>query len=526
MIMLPTLLWLAKTAHSYGWAILALTLLVRVLVWPLVNSSTKAMRKTSQLQPKLKELQDRYKDNPEVLQRKLMEFYKKNKMNPLGGCLPTLVQLPILFALFGTFTGPPFQDKAIPVKVNLVAQADESKVTTNIAPTSGASSPYLAASGQLAKLVVKPGDETRIFGKDATGKLTGQATEIDYQIFAVDGTLPADFKPHWKIGRDANGAMVVPETGRVVFPKEGTVTIACLLPDNQKIEVPVTVVAKTPDDEEPPIISFFAPKSPFKGEKKEHSEQTVSQTMAGKTVNLAVFPGACTVVAGKGFELQLRPLDGSPLPPGFKYKWQVVADTNAATIDENGHAVFRSPGEVTIEAWVPGIAKNDSFYFISSIGKVSKGMELFEPANWDVLFMIIAFTATMVLSQKLMTQPNPAGMTEEQIAIQKQTQQTMPIAITAMFFFIPLPAGVYLYMVLSNVVQSLQTWLIMKAPTPVLEDVHDGSTEDSKKKADGKGESANKNGSKSDDSDLQPTGESGENAVKLTGGKKKSKKKR
>lgn len=530
--MLPTLMTFAKATHSYGWAILLLTMAVRLIVWPLVSSSTKAMRKNSQLQPKLKQLQDRYKDNPELLQRKMMEFYKKNKMNPLGGCLPTLVQLPILFALFGTFTGPPFQDKAIPVKVNLVAASSEGKVTTNIAPSSSGNSPYLAPGGQMSKLVVKPGDETAVFGKDANGKETGEAKEIDYQTFAVDGTLPPDFKPKWRIGHDVNGAVIVAESGQATFPKEGQVKVACLLPDNQRIVVPVTVVARTAEDEEPPIISFFAPKSPFKGAKEEHSKETVSATIGGKQVNIAVSPGACSVLTGKSFQFTLQALDGSPLPMDYKYKWHIVDDSNAATIDDNGHAVFRCPGEVTIEAVVPAIAKNDSFYFISSIGKVSKGMELFEPANWDVLFMIIAFTATMVASQKLMMQPNPAGMTEDQIAIQKQTQQTMPIAITAMFFFIPLPAGVYLYMVLSNVMQSLQTWLIMKNPAPTLEDVHDeapGDSSDAKIKTDSKSKNSIAvvaTPVEDDESDLQPAGETGENAVKLTGGKKKSKKKR
>jgi membrane protein insertase Oxa1/YidC/SpoIIIJ len=94
-------------------------------------------------------------------------------------------------------------------------------------------------------------------------------------------------------------------------------------------------------------------------------------------------------------------------------------------------------------------------------------MELFQPQNWDNLILIILFGVTTFLSQKLMVQPTAAGADPEQAMIQQQTQRTMPIAITAMFFFIPLPSGVFLYMVVSNVIQSLQTWLIMRKPALV-----------------------------------------------------------
>ena len=141
-------------------------------------------------------------------------------------------------------------------------------------------------------------------------------------------------------------------------------------------------------------------------------------------------------------------------------------------------------------------------------------MELLEPQNWDVLGMILLFAVTMYLSSALMSTPT-ANMDPEQAAIQKQTQQTMPIALTAMFFFIPLPAGVYLYMVFSNIVQSLQTWLLMRKPAPALVDVLDDT--------DGGG--SQKGGTIDIDYSVEGS-ESDSNSVKLTGGKKKSKKKK
>jgi YidC/Oxa1 family membrane protein insertase len=81
--------------------------------------------------------------------------------------------------------------------------------------------------------------------------------------------------------------------------------------------------------------------------------------------------------------------------------------------------------------------------------------------------MIIAFGITMVLTQKLMSPPPNPNADPEQLLIQQQTQRTMPIAVTGMFFFMPLPSGVFLYMVISNIIQSLQTWIVMKSAKPL-----------------------------------------------------------
>ncbi len=335
--MIPALEWIARQFHSYGWAIVILTVAVRIIVHPLVAASTRSMQRMSQMQPQIKVIQEKYKGNPELFQKKTMEFYQKNKINPMGGCLPTLVQLPILFALFATFTGPPFGDKAIPVKVKVVAKT--AVVQINKAEVSGGNSPYVGKNGARCKLVVFPGDST-----------IAEGDTIDFGVRAVDGTMPAEFKAQWKV------------------------------------------------------------------------------------------QGAKNVQHG-------------------------------ASIDESGHAAFPEPGEVTVNCVVPGIAKNESFCFINSLGKVSQGMALFKPANWDNLVMIFLFGITMFFSQKLMVQPAAPNADPDQLAIQQQTQRTMPIAVTAMFFFIPLPSGVFLYMVISNIIQSLQTWWVMRTPAPALVDV-------------------------------------------------------
>jgi len=86
---------------SLGWAIIMLTVGFRIVVLPLSIKQTKSMIAMQKLQPQLKEIQKKYKDDREKMGQEMMKLYKENKVSPLGGCLPLLIQLPILFALFG-----------------------------------------------------------------------------------------------------------------------------------------------------------------------------------------------------------------------------------------------------------------------------------------------------------------------------------------------------------------------------------------------------------------------------------------
>ncbi len=85
---------------NYGLAIIFLSLGIKAIFWPLTHKSQKSMKEMQKIQPKIAELKEKYKDNKEELNRKTMEFYKTNKVNPLGGCLPILIQIPVFFALY------------------------------------------------------------------------------------------------------------------------------------------------------------------------------------------------------------------------------------------------------------------------------------------------------------------------------------------------------------------------------------------------------------------------------------------
>ena len=85
---------------SYGISIIILTVIIKILLWPLTTKSTMAMKKMQKLQPEIKAIQDKYKDDPKKQQEEMMLLYRKYGYNPMGGCLPMLIQLPIFVALY------------------------------------------------------------------------------------------------------------------------------------------------------------------------------------------------------------------------------------------------------------------------------------------------------------------------------------------------------------------------------------------------------------------------------------------
>lgn len=103
---------LANVLHSWGFAIIALTIIIRVIMWPSSVSQQRSMRQMQTLQPKMKAIQERYKSNPEMMQRKMMEFYKEHQVNPMSGCLPMLIQLPIFILLYTALMSPQFTEIA------------------------------------------------------------------------------------------------------------------------------------------------------------------------------------------------------------------------------------------------------------------------------------------------------------------------------------------------------------------------------------------------------------------------------
>jgi len=88
--------------HNYGVAIILLTILIRLILYPLMQKQMVSMREMQKIQPLMKAVQDKYKNDKERLNKELMALYKEHKVNPMSGCLPLLIQMPILILLFQT----------------------------------------------------------------------------------------------------------------------------------------------------------------------------------------------------------------------------------------------------------------------------------------------------------------------------------------------------------------------------------------------------------------------------------------
>lgn len=105
-VLLAGMIWISQwfpPSIAYGMGIIFLTILVKLIFWPLSRKSHLSMKKMQALQPQLKELREKYKDDPQKMYAKQQELFKANNVSQLGGCLPMLLQIPVFFALFNTF---------------------------------------------------------------------------------------------------------------------------------------------------------------------------------------------------------------------------------------------------------------------------------------------------------------------------------------------------------------------------------------------------------------------------------------
>ena len=228
-VMLPILDFFYGIVPSYGLAIIALTLVVRFALYPLSAGSIRNMRRTRVTQPlmqkRVKEIQERNKDNPAKLQEEMSAVYKEFG-NPLAGCFPVLVQMPVLFALFATLRGSPFSD--VNYTVNL--QIFPSEQIEQIQPQASATSPqniYISDGVHVPLTAIVP----------SGNRLTvGEKTKIEFQT--VDGkTLQAllaeqpetNLAPRWKITKGEERVQIDAD-GNLVALQPGEATIQATIP--------------------------------------------------------------------------------------------------------------------------------------------------------------------------------------------------------------------------------------------------------------------------------------------------------
>ncbi|MCX8009958.1 MAG: membrane protein insertase YidC, partial [Ignavibacteria bacterium] len=102
-LLLPLLKFLHSFISNYGLVIIVFSLIIKIALHPLTRQSMRSMKKMQLLQPKMTELKEKFKDNPQKMNQEVMKLYKTYGINPAGGCLPLLLQMPILIALYGLF---------------------------------------------------------------------------------------------------------------------------------------------------------------------------------------------------------------------------------------------------------------------------------------------------------------------------------------------------------------------------------------------------------------------------------------
>jgi YidC/Oxa1 family membrane protein insertase len=160
---------------------------------------------------------------------------------------------------------------------------------------------------------------------------------------------------------------------------------------------------------------------------------------------------------GKPFETLLAEHPDTQLVP----EWKIMKGEDRVKIDAEGNIEALQPGDVTIQGTIPGLAANKGFLFIDALGRVG-AVDPDGKIHWDVVAMVILFGITLYVSQILSGSQNTASANPQQDTVNKIT----PVIFSGMFLFFPLPAGVLMYMVIGNIFQTLQTYILMREPLP------------------------------------------------------------
>jgi len=151
-------------------------------------------------------------------------------------------------------------------------------------------------------------------------------------------------------------------------------------------------------------------------------------------------------------------LEGVENGEAYTPSWSVTKGEGVVSIAEDGTITALAPGDATVEARIPGLAARSGFLFIKALGQV--GFMTDGAVNWDIAFLVAAFGASLFISQILSGMGMPANPQ------QSTANKITPVMITAMFLFFPLPAGVLLYMVVANIFQAAQTFLLSREALP------------------------------------------------------------
>ncbi len=217
---------LFQLTQSYGWSIVILTVLIKVVFYPLTKKQFVSMKKMKELQPALKEIQTRNKQNPQQLQKEMMELYRKHKVNPLAGCLPLLVQMPFLIGLFMALNGVTFKEiiQTPGVQAGFLWMSDISKPD----PLNLLSFFGLGGVFHLGVLPILVAVSTYLTQKMMSGSGADPQTEkmllifIPGMMFFVSANLPSGVLVYWVV---SNFATVLQQFQMTAFNNKDPKTV-------------------------------------------------------------------------------------------------------------------------------------------------------------------------------------------------------------------------------------------------------------------------------------------------------------
>jgi YidC/Oxa1 family membrane protein insertase len=182
----------------------------------------------------------------------------------------------------------------------------------------------------------------------------------------------------------------------------------------------------------------------------------------------AILPSGSKLAVGEKTKIQYQTIEGKPFQalsaehPDTKLipEWKITKGEDRVKIDAEGNVEALQPGDVTIQGTIPGLAANKGFLFIDALGRVG-ATDPDGTIHWDIVAMIVFFGISLYVSQILSGQ-NSSGGNPQQDTVNKIT----PVIFSGMFLFFPLPAGVLMYMVIGNIFQTLQTYILSREPLP------------------------------------------------------------
>ncbi|MGB3653975.1 MAG: membrane protein insertase YidC [Rivularia sp. (in: cyanobacteria)] len=182
----------------------------------------------------------------------------------------------------------------------------------------------------------------------------------------------------------------------------------------------------------------------------------------------AILPGGNKLAVGEHTKLQYQTVDGKPFEeileqhPKNKNKllpqWKITKGAERVSVDSEGNIEALQPGDVTIQGNIPGLAADTGFLFIQALGRVG-AFDDDGTVRWDIVSMIGLFGVSLYVSQLLSGQTKTGG-NPQQDTVNKIT----PVLFSGMFLFFPLPAGVLMYMVIGNIFQTVQTYILSREP--------------------------------------------------------------